>query len=1132
MNTATLLLLAFSWSCFPLLYLIQSCRGEVFNVSEYAALQSFYAATNGDAWTYSTGDTHWNFSDLNPCLPTPWVGLTCNPSNVSVTEITLNGYNLTGTLPADIFINLTELTTFNIGFNNITGTIPGTIESLSKLQVLQVYNNKFSGTIPDILWNMSTLVKFGSLSNYMEGSIPETVGNLVNLINFNVGQNKHDGTIPHSMSNLKLLKQFDMSNNRFTGSIPESITSLEDISIFVLNFNLLTGTIPESIGNMKQLEYLHLEYNKLTGTIPTHYAVDSQIQHFVVSNNELVGTIPSALGAISQMTMLDLGNNYFTGSVPLELFENMTKLEQIYLNKNFLTGPIPNVASINLEIYDISNNQFDGVVPHSIFQLPNLTSFSSSVNCITAKLPQSICYSSSLLYLHLSGMHQGQNCKSSLSTCSHVPDCIWSMRSLRRLYIAGNSFCGSMNGVQLNNLTHLSIGYNQFHGTIPTFFNDRRMEVFDISHNFITGTLYDVNILPMSSDSQFRTKLNRLSGPLNTKVIEEFVKAVSILQGGVFSCETIPDNDTNKSYICGSIGFNYSLIYFGSFFFVFVCLLFWFSRVKYESIVEIYNNWTLETSRRNLTLDNEVKENFPHTMYILNSLDRLRKACIVICTAVFVIGIVLYSSLKYTTRKYSSYYYQYEYILSGVFLTSEIPASILLIFHLFVNISIVYIFARIFDFDWRVMHLHARRSNGNDSVNHAGDNIGNDEAKDQNYALSWRLKEKLPKRVYQATMLSAFLAIPMGLNILYIAVAGQLPLDTLVCVQLFLLTCNAGIRIALPVVVPNLFRKKGSRYHNFASVFFLAGLLSFVDIAVPFAATLLQSDLCFNQYLPGAEPKPVTIDEAPFEMCSAFWTNGSCYVPSRSYIPNQISFVPPIVFSRECRDAVLRNYLPLVIYACAFSAFVMPVIHFLLSFRMYDLRKEVVIFGHPFKAGKFVLPDLNYLIIIIWGDFLLLLTYGIISPYATLAIGANIYSQIYTARISVCRYYYLQFHHLKDRTLVEHNHNHLENICENCQRHIHAMLWPGMVIGSSLFGLYVFEMAMDSERPTVVPFILMGCTIASVPFAVLAYRYLRNRTQQFLETRLDSTERDTKNPITVNMSTISNSSISSIRSDM
>ena len=102
-------------------------------------------------------------------------------------------------------------------------------------------------------------------------------------------------------------------------------------------------------------------------------------------------------------------------------------------------------------------------------------------------------------------------------------------------------------------------------------------------------------------------------------------------------------------------------------------------------------------------------------------------------------------------------------------------------------------------------------------------------------------------------------------------------------------------------------------------------------------------------------------------------------------------------------------------------------------------------FGYSFKAKDVVLPDMMYSIILIWGDFLLLLTYGVISPCIAFAIGVNICSQIFLLKASMCRYYYLQFNNIDDKSSVPRNDVHLENIVEHCQKHIHAIIWPGLV---------------------------------------------------------------------------------------
>ena len=96
------------------LYVSQLVVCQDFNTSEYAALKVFYDATEGEYWTYNGTDGHWNFSDPQPCVPEPWQGLTCDFFNSSVRKIILNSFNLSGSIPSNVFGNLTGLEQFSV----------------------------------------------------------------------------------------------------------------------------------------------------------------------------------------------------------------------------------------------------------------------------------------------------------------------------------------------------------------------------------------------------------------------------------------------------------------------------------------------------------------------------------------------------------------------------------------------------------------------------------------------------------------------------------------------------------------------------------------------------------------------------------------------------------------------------------------------------------------------------------------------------------------------------------------------------------------------------------------------------------------------------------------------------------
>ena len=143
----------------------------------------------------------------------------------------------------------------------------------------------------------------------------------------------------------------------------------------------------------------------------------------------------------------------------------------------------------------------------------------------------------------------------------------------------------------------------------------------------------------------------------------------------------------------------------------------------------------------------------------------------------------------------------------------------------------------------------------------------------------------------------------------------------------------------------------------------------------------------------------------------------------------------------------------------------------------------------------------------LWSNFVLLLTYGVLSPYAAVAIGVSIFVKAYKLRWSICRYTNLQF---KNGDLIESVQRsdplHIETLCENCHCHFRSMIWPGLVMSSVLFGFYVFEVALDRDDDDdegdggsiALPVVLMLFVLATTPIA----KYLFDRNHSKLQDNL------------------------------
>jgi LysM repeat protein len=140
-STATATPLAFT-SCASIIGLTQPADCE--------ALVALYTGTNGATWTNRTG---W----LATNAPCSWYGVTCTSGRV--TQLVLGNNNLIGTLPSQLG-SLTNLTVLNLASNQLSGTIPTELGNLVNLSSLYFQENALSGEIQTTITNLSTTVNF------------------------------------------------------------------------------------------------------------------------------------------------------------------------------------------------------------------------------------------------------------------------------------------------------------------------------------------------------------------------------------------------------------------------------------------------------------------------------------------------------------------------------------------------------------------------------------------------------------------------------------------------------------------------------------------------------------------------------------------------------------------------------------------------------------------------------------------------------------------------------------------------------------------------------------------------------------------------------------------------------------
>ncbi len=217
-------------------YTVQVFReGSV--ATDRAALMALYNSAGGASWTLKT-----NWGETGVAIGT-WHGVTTNADG-RVTALDISGNNLNGTLPADLG-TLTSLKTLSLSDNRLRGTIPN-LGALVGLTSLDLSVNRLSGTIPDLsaLTSLSGLSLFG---NQLSGTIPDWLGSLTSLTTLDLGDNRLTGPIPEEWGGFIVLDFLYLNDNQLSGTIPAALGSLSGLRAARFAGNTLTGCVPNGL---------------------------------------------------------------------------------------------------------------------------------------------------------------------------------------------------------------------------------------------------------------------------------------------------------------------------------------------------------------------------------------------------------------------------------------------------------------------------------------------------------------------------------------------------------------------------------------------------------------------------------------------------------------------------------------------------------------------------------------------------------------------------------------------------------------------------------------------------------------------------------------------------------------------
>lgn len=225
---------------------------------------------------------------------------------------------------------------------------------------------------------------------------------------------------------------------------------------------------------------IDLSHNNLTGNIVSEIYFLSSLEELKLDGNFLTGPIPRGLGLLNTR-IINLADNKLSGKIPKDIFD-MKELEEIRLNNNLFTGrlPISTKTFDNLHIFSAYGNAISGTIPDWIGKINKLQILDLHSNHIHGFIPKNIEQLSQLNTFDLSFNRLNGT----------LPTNIFMIPSLSSFRIESNEVSGIIpqDFAQNSQITVLSLKENRFIGTVPSQLSSLlQLEKLYISNNTLSG---------------------------------------------------------------------------------------------------------------------------------------------------------------------------------------------------------------------------------------------------------------------------------------------------------------------------------------------------------------------------------------------------------------------------------------------------------------------------------------------------------------------------------------------------------------------------------------------------------------------------------------------------------------------
>lgn len=339
------------------------------------SLVALFKATNGQNWSGEGRSSEFPWDLAKPM--NDWAGVECETINgeLRVTTLDLSRVaGMKGEVPNEIGY-LSELSELHLAADELIGQMPRHIILLEKLKTLYVSAAQSS----NLKWEITDEYK--------------GLKNLENLTISNVEPNDISTNPLATIYELTTIKKLDLGLPYISGAMQSGISSLinlEDLTLRMPNISSLAS----DLGDLSNLKKLDLTTHKVSA-LPTSVANWVNLEHVIISKMRSSMVLPSDFNQLVNLKTVGFGSLGIS-FVPNDVFSNMTKLENVYLNYNKLTGSLDWLSGKpNLQMVQIDQNEgvLSGELPADIYNYENLTHFvitsaTTAKNDITGNLNQ------------------------------------------------------------------------------------------------------------------------------------------------------------------------------------------------------------------------------------------------------------------------------------------------------------------------------------------------------------------------------------------------------------------------------------------------------------------------------------------------------------------------------------------------------------------------------------------------------------------------------------------------------------------------------------------------------------------------------------------------------------------------